>query len=103
MIQGYAQRNNDTDVEEYFEELLKTSRLNTPLTGCDNVAANSILQLFSLQAPVQDEKGRYRSHNHRGNGIGLASVSAIVRKYIGAMKISREDGTFTVSILLYRP
>ena len=35
-----------------------------------------------------------------GHGVGLASVSATVRRHRGTLKIDHENGRFTVSILI---
>ncbi len=35
-----------------------------------------------------------------GHGVGMSSVSATVHRYDGALKLSDEDGVFTVSLLL---
>ncbi len=44
--------------------------------------------------------GLYLSTKHDGRGIGLRSVRNIVKNHNGMLKISHEDGFFTVSVLL---
>lgn len=189
-IDGYAQKNGDMDVHRYVVELLDLGRLNDPLTYCQNVAANAVLQFYSVRAkkhgirfeaefnmpqdfflepvdvanllgnllqnavdacvrdaditmpdacrvpgasntaitssaikvkgrprsdstfvlsvenpshtsPNIDESGRYLSHNHKGHGFGLESVSGIVKKYSGTMRIQTDGGRFAVSVVLY--
>ncbi len=47
--------------------------------------------------------GLYLSTKHEGRGIGLRSVRSIVSEYKGMLKISQEDGLFTVSVMLRLP
>ncbi len=44
--------------------------------------------------------GLYLSTKHEGRGIGLRSVRGIVNDYNGILKISQEDGLFSVSVLV---
>lgn len=44
--------------------------------------------------------GLYLSTKHEGRGIGLRSVRGIVNDYNGILKITQEDGLFTVSALV---
>lgn len=48
----------------------------------------------------QAEKGRYRSTKPQGDGMGLKSVGAIVRKYKGTINISHDKNTFIVDIAI---
>lgn len=47
--------------------------------------------------------GFYLSSKHEGRGVGLRSVRGLVEEYNGILKISQEDGLFTVSVLLPLP
>ncbi len=44
--------------------------------------------------------GLYLSTKHEGRGIGLRSVRGIVSDYNGILKITQDDGLFTVSVLV---
>ena len=51
--------------------------------------------------PSESENGIFRSTKHSGDGIGISSVRSIAEKYKGASTFTHEDGTFTVSVILY--
>ena len=52
--------------------------------------------------PSESENGIFRSTKHSGDGIGISSVRSIAEKYKGASTFTHEDGTFTVSVILYQ-
>ena len=49
---------------------------------------------------VKNKNGLYVSTKHSGNGIGLSSVSNIVKHNGGMMEISDSDNVFTVTVML---
>ena len=51
--------------------------------------------------PSVSEKGVFHSTKHAGDGIGISSVRSITEKYNGACTFTHENGTFTVSVILY--
>ena len=64
---------------------------NVLLFTIDNTYSNSIRK---------DEKGSYFSTKHEGTGIGLESVSEIVKRYNGILKIEQHNNIFYVSVML---
>ena len=65
----------------------------------DNTIALTFTNTYSIQ-PKTDSRGVLLSIKHDGNGIGVESVRAIVKKYNGHMDIKAENNVFTVKILL---
>ena len=55
---------------------------------------------YSTEPSVSD-KGIFRSTKHSGDGIGISSVQNITKKYSGASTFTHQNGTFTVSVILY--
>lgn len=48
----------------------------------------------------KDSEGIYSSTKHSGNGIGIESAKAIVKRYNGIMRTEHKNGIFYVSIML---
>ena len=53
--------------------------------------------------PSESDDGIFHSTKHAGDGIGISSVKRTAKKYDGACTFTHEDGTFTVSVVLYGP
>lgn len=54
----------------------------------------------SNEAAPKDAAGHILSHNHPGRGIGVNSISSIVKRYGGVAHFSREGGVFTAEIMV---
>ncbi len=67
---------------------------------------NALFFMFINTFTGQTKKapnGLYLSTKHEGRGIGLRSVRGIVSDYHGMLRITHENGLFTVSTLLREP
>lgn len=62
----------------------------------------SIVISNSFDGVLQTKNGRYlsRKRSFTKEGIGLATVEAVVQKYGGQLRVEQEDGRFLVSLFL---
>lgn len=51
--------------------------------------------------PHINENGDFLSSKHMGNGIGIASVQSIVKRYGGNCSFIPDNGVFTVSVIIF--
>ena len=78
---------------------LNAAYTETP-NGSDSITL-VVKNNYSIE-PSESENGIFRSTKHSGDGIGISSVRSIAEKYKGASTFTHEDGTFTVSVILYQ-
>ncbi len=84
-------------VEACTKERKPVIRIRSQMQG--NAVFFKIVNTFTGKAKKTPD-GLYLSSKHEGRGIGLRSVQGIVDDYNGILKISQEDGLFTVSVLV---
>ncbi len=84
-------------VEACSKESKPVIRIRSQMQG--NAIFFKVVNTFTGQAKKSPD-GLYLSTKHEGRGIGLRSVRSIVNDYNGILKISQEDGLFTVSVLV---
>lgn len=84
-------------VEACLKERKPVIRIRSQMQG--NALFFKVVNTFTGKVKKSSD-GLYLSTKHEGRGIGLRSVRGIVNDYDGILKISQEDGMFTVSILI---
>ncbi|MGN0667358.1 MAG: GHKL domain-containing protein [Huintestinicola sp.] len=68
----------------------------------DNPAHFSLIVKNSYNIePHVNENGVFLSSKHTGNGIGIASVQSIVKRYGGNCTFIPDNGVFTVSVIIF--
>ncbi len=84
-------------VEACAKEAKPVISIRSQMQG--NAVFFKIVNTFTGKAKKSPD-GLYLSSKHEGRGIGLRSVRGIVEDYKGILKITQEDGLFTVSVLV---
>lgn len=84
-------------VEACHKESKPIIRIRSQMQG--NALFFKVVNTFTGKVKKSPD-GLYLSTKHEGRGIGLRSVRGIVNDYNGILKISQEDGLFSVSVLV---